>query len=179
MVPLKSDEAAGQVNLLLNANTGTFHLIGEINETALFLVHQALMKIMQESTEDRIKFMLTTQGGDLYSAFGIYDLIKASPRPVDIVAVAYCMSAGTLIQLAGSKRMALPNTHLLIHFGAELHTSVSLQKHLAELNKTYIDMLVARTGKAKKVVQKWVSNETYFNVKEAMDCGLLDAIVEA
>lgn len=178
-MPTKSDDSQGQVNLLLNSETSTFHLIGEINETALFLVHQALMKLTTESKAERFKFMLTTQGGDLYSAFGIYDLVKACPRPVDIIAVAYCMSAGTLIQLAGDQRLALPNTHILIHFGAELHTSVSIQEHLAELNKTYIDMLMKRTGKTKKTVQKWVSNETYFNVQEAKEAGLLDAIVEA
>lgn len=175
----KSDEGPGVVNCIVNADTGTFHLIGEINENALFLVHKALMSMMANSKTERIKFMLTTPGGDLYSAFGIYDLIKACQRPVDIVAVAYCMSAGTLIQQAGAQRFATPNTHLMVHFGSELHTSVNVQKHLAELNATYIQMLIARTGKTKKVVSKWISNETYFNATEAKEAGLIDAIVEA
>ncbi|HLL61182.1 MAG TPA: ATP-dependent Clp protease proteolytic subunit, partial [Candidatus Nitrosocosmicus sp.] len=64
---------------------------------------------------ETIILTITSEGGFLFPAFALYDHIKASKKPVDIIAEGFCMSAAVVIMQAGRKRISRPNTLFMIH----------------------------------------------------------------
>ena len=77
---------------------------------------------------------LTTYGGDVYAALGVYDIIKnlTGDYTVNIICSGYVMSAGIPIILAGTNRCAYENTTFMIH---EI-SSLSLDK-LSKMKKYF------------------------------------------
>lgn len=58
---------------------------------------------------------ITSEGGDSYAMFKIYDHIKNSPLPIITMVAGYASSAGFIIFLAGDLRIVFPNTFLGFH----------------------------------------------------------------
>lgn len=144
-------------------------------------LHQAFAFHLTEfnrlpSTEP-ITVNFSTYGGDVYYALAIYDLIKASRRPVDIVANGPLMSAGTLIIQAARRRLATSGAYLLVHFGSESSDSQAQLKHWRELEKKWLSLFSERTEIGIRTVKKWHAGETYFSAEEALKVGLIDEVV--
>jgi ATP-dependent protease ClpP protease subunit len=62
-----------------------------------------------------IYLFITSHGGDLFQGFLAYDYIKNSPTPIYTVAVAYAISAGSIMFMAGHQRFMTKNSYILIH----------------------------------------------------------------
>lgn len=164
-------------SVAVSSDLGTITICGAVDEGMLFKVALCLEDIKLKSPKDRVVILLSSSGGEVYSAFGIVDLIENFPKPVDIIAVGHCMSAGMTILQAGTRRAATLNTHLLIHFGTETHDTKDQQKHHNSLEAKMIEQFVNRTGKSKRVVNKWISKESYFTAQEALAAGLIDEVL--
>jgi ATP-dependent protease ClpP protease subunit len=67
--------------------------------------------------KEHIDVLLTSFGGDLYHSLAIFDRIQQSTVPVHIHVFGPCMSGGSLILQAGTKRILYPSSRLMIHYG--------------------------------------------------------------
>lgn len=91
-----------------------FSLTGEVNENMAEFVLRA-MKKLNDINHDPITIHLQTYGGGVYEGFSIYDELMASPSPIIIKASGKIASMGIVIFLAGTERLATPNTRFMIH----------------------------------------------------------------
>jgi ATP-dependent protease ClpP protease subunit len=137
-----------------------------------------ILNAMPKQRGGQITIALSTYGGDADIALGLYDLIKGNSRPVRVVAIGPCMSAGTLITQAAHIRAAFPSTHFLLHFGSEVANSKA-ERDMNEIRNKYWNKLIAdRAGLDVERVSAWHHGETYFTSGEALKNSLIDEIVE-
>lgn len=136
--------------------------------TVFFTAHQ----------DEKVTIFLSTYGGCTYSAFGIFDLMKAHRGELDVVCVGPVFSAGTIILMGGKRRLAFPLTTFLVHFGTEINDSLSEKKQSDRTFKIYKDILDKRTGVTRRVVGQWLNGETYMDARRAKMVGLIDDLIE-
>lgn len=134
---------------------------------------------MYKITPPPIYLYLTTNGGDIYSAFSVIDCITRLKVDVYTVVDGFVASAGTLISLAGKKRFILPNAYMLIH---ELRSGVwgkmsdmtDEYENLKKLMDHLTDYYVKHTKITKKTLEKILKKDSIWNAEECMRRGLVE-----
>lgn len=157
-------------------------LIGDVSEDLVADFHDQVARQLQKAPDSKnLTVLLSTAGGDVYSAFAIYDAIKGWSKHrgrTKVIATGACMSAGSMIILqAADQRFATPNTHLMVHFGDENSDSAGASKHNKRLTKEMKEILLKKTGKPARTVSSWFSKDTYFDVHEAVERNLIDGVI--
>jgi ATP-dependent protease ClpP protease subunit len=71
----------------------------------------------KKSSKSEINIIMNNPGGDWYHGMAIYDAIKYSPCPSTIKVYGYAMSMGGVILQAADKRVMMPNSTFMIHYG--------------------------------------------------------------
>jgi ATP-dependent protease ClpP protease subunit len=127
-----------------------------------------------------IRVILSTTGGDVSSAFAIYDLFKANSRPVDILVNGPCMSSGTLILQAARDRAATPHSSFLIHYGSRSADSHSEAEYDRRMHEKWVDLMADRAAPrtSRHDMDLLHRGETYLTAPEALMHGIIDRIVE-
>lgn len=98
-------------------------------------------KAMNEDENKPIEIFLSTFGGDLYSAFGIYDLLRVSPVPIHVYVFGQCMSAGTVIMQGAEKRFVSKSSRLMIHYGSTTDEGTSNPVRVDEVWKEHREIM--------------------------------------
>jgi ATP-dependent Clp protease protease subunit len=162
---------------LVDVKNGIIPLIGEVNEDMYAKVVASIIAMSHlASPPQEITFLLSTYGGDLYSAFAIYDMIKRQEVKTKVMCNGPVMSAGTIIMQAADERVITPRSYLMYHFGSQVAETQQCVVHFAEITKD-VKQLYQQTSKAsKKTINGWFEKETYYNAKQALELGLVDRI---
>ena len=131
---------------------------------------------------------LTTGGGDVESGLGIYDLISEHKDNATIIVDGFAYSMGGVILQAAGRRLAMPHSHVMLHFGYQGVEDTNQEnfkrklKHSAKLddicNEVVWNRMRERWPKMRKAtVVKKTENDWYLSPMEAMEEGLLDGLV--
>uniref|UniRef100_UPI000784BFD7 ATP-dependent Clp protease proteolytic subunit n=1 Tax=Treponema endosymbiont of Eucomonympha sp. TaxID=1580831 RepID=UPI000784BFD7 len=157
-------------------------LSGEINKAlAERIIRQVL--VMEADSGDAIRVFIDSPGGDADAGYAIFDMLRFVSAPIYTVGMGLVASAGSLVLLAAPKerRLALPNSHYLIHqplsgikgvaTEIEIHAQ-ELEKLRAKLNRLIAD----ETGKTVEEVQKDTDRDYWMNAEEALTYGLVSRI---
>lgn len=157
---------------------------GEINEQ---LVHEVVAKILlleSLSATKPITVYIDSPGGNVYSGFAIFDMLRFVKPPVKIVGMGLVASAASLILLAAKKqnRFALPNSQYLIHqpLSEMKGVATDLEIHAKEIEriKLRINSLIAdETGKKIEEVFKDTERDYWLNAEEAVNYGLVSKVI--
>lgn len=163
-------------------------LSGSINETFCQRLFPDLIEWEADENVQEITIYLTSNGGQSDVALGVCDFLKAFPKPITIVAAGVCHSAAVTILQMADKRLALPNTHFMIHpmsILESMETSVFQiaqdSEYFQRIEKKKLEIIGARTGMLPEKIQELYKNKLYFSAQEARNFGpngLIDAIVE-
>ena len=160
-------------------------LLGEINiETAGNFVKG--LKLLEAASSDPVEVMISSEGGDVYDMFGIYDVLRASKCRIRTIGFGKIMSAAILLQAAGDERYCYKNTHFMTHqaawenptmdFGSQ---HLNIVKHVMNMDIHCIKCLAAHTklsiAKWKKISQNL---DYYFDAKKALEFGVVDQIID-
>jgi ATP-dependent Clp protease protease subunit len=112
-------------------------------------------------------------------------MIRFIGAPVWTIGMGLVASAGALILLGAPKerRVALPNSHYLIHQPLSSYKGVAtdIEIHALELEKMRqkINLLIAaETGKPLALVEKDTDRDHWLSAREALEYGLVSAVVE-
>lgn len=95
-----------------------FFLCGEINEETVKSVMQWLVyENLEYNKSKMLQLYINSEGGSLYDAFGLIDMMQSSNHPIQTIAVGTLMSAAFLIFSAGTKghRYIYKNTGIMCH----------------------------------------------------------------
>jgi len=163
--------------------TRTILINGEIEkDLAERVIKQVL--IMDNLSRDPITILIDSPGGDVYSGFSIYDIIRFVSAPVRVIGMGLVASAAALIFLAVPKerRFGFPNSSYLIHqpLSGIQGVATEIEIHARELEKTKArlnEIISEATGQSLERVAKDTDRDYWMNAKEAEEYGILSKIV--
>jgi ATP-dependent Clp protease, protease subunit len=156
-----------------------------ISDQIANLVIAQLLHLESEDPDKDISIYINSPGGDVYSGLAIYDTMQFIKPDVTTICFGIAMSMGSLLLTGGTngKRLALPNSRILIHqpsAGFE-GQSTDIEIHAREIieMRGRIDGLYAKhTGKSAEEVNRDMERDRFFKADEAVDYGLIDRVIE-
>lgn len=177
-------ERAYDIYSLLLKNRIVFMGMGVNDQVANLIVAQLLF-LDQEDGEKPIQMYINSPGGVIYAGLAIYDTMQAINPPVSTTAVGITASFGTVLLTAGTKgkRYALPNATIHMHQplgGTQGQASdiVIQANEIIRLKQLLNNVFVKHTGKPYEVVERDTDRDVYFNPTQALEYGLIDAILD-
>jgi ATP-dependent Clp protease protease subunit len=184
---LEDFNAEDRIDLKLLENN-TYFLNGEICEESVGACAKWLIcENLDVSKEKILTLYINSTGGDLYQAFGLIDVMQASPHVVRCIGIGSVMSAAFLIFAAADRgqRYAAKNTSFMCHQFSEnmenkYHDLKATMKENDICNDKMINILKEATGLAPSVIKKKLlpPSDVYLTAQEVLDVGIADHILE-
>ena len=148
------------------------------------LIVAQLLHLESQDPDKDISIYINSPGGSIHAGMAIYDTMQFIKPQVQTICCGIAMSMGSLLLTAGApgKRMALPNSRILIHqpsAGFEGQSS-DIEIHMNEILKTRatIDELYAQhTGLTIEQVHEDMERDRFFTADQAVEYGLIDRIL--
>jgi ATP-dependent Clp protease protease subunit len=148
------------------------------------LIVAQLLHLESDDPDKDISLYINSPGGSIYAGLAIYDTMQFIKPEVATMCVGIAMSMGSLLLAAGAKgkRMALPNSRILIHqpsAGFE-GQSTDIEIHAREILKTRkrVDEIYAKhTGQPEDQVHRDMERDRFFKAEEAAEYGLIDRVI--
>jgi ATP-dependent Clp protease protease subunit len=149
------------------------------------LVVAQLLHLESQDPEKDISIYINSPGGSIYAGLAIYDTMQFIKPDVATMCVGIAMSMGSLLLTGGArgKRMALPNSRILIHqpsAGFE-GQSTDIEIHAREIIRTRkrIDEIYAHhTGQPEEQVNRDMERDRFFTAQQSVEYGLIDRVIE-
>jgi ATP-dependent Clp protease protease subunit len=158
-------------------------LSGEINKSLGERIIRQLI-LLEDQGDDPIKVFIDSPGGDADAGFAIFDMMRFIKPEVIIIGMGLVASAAAIILLAAPKerRIALPNSHYLIHqpLSGMRGVATEIEIHAKELDKLRrkINKLISEeTGQKIDKVEKDTDRDYWMNAEEALEYGLISKII--
>jgi ATP-dependent protease ClpP protease subunit len=159
------------------------NLIGNIDFETVRPLVETLDAIRNDDNVSQIALTLNSTGGGFYSAFGLFDYLKAYPKPVDIIAMGACQSSAAAVLQTGRRRLAHPHTFFWLHEGKysiQDHKTVRLiQADIADFEmqeEVFVEILSSKASISKKQLKALCRSEHGFGAQEAIKLGLIDQL---
>ena len=157
-----------------------------VTEDIANLIVAQLIHLESEDPDKDISMYVNSPGGSVYAGLAIYDTMQYIKPDVQTICVGVAMSMGALLLSGGAagKRMALPNSKILIHQGsAGFHgqpTDIEIQaREVIGLKRLMEEIMSKHTGQSIDKVQKDMDRDYYMTSAEAKDYGVIDAVVSS
>ena len=158
----------------------------EVNDTTASLVIAQLLFLEAEDPEKDINLYINSPGGSVTAGMAIYDTMKYIKCDVSTVCIGMAASMGAFLLAGGTKgkRYALPNAEVMIHQpsgGAQGQaTEIEITaKHILETKRKLNQILADNTGQPYEVVAADTERDNWKSAKEAMEYGLIDAVISS
>jgi ATP-dependent Clp protease protease subunit len=158
----------------------------EINDTSANLLTAQLLFLEAEDPEKDISLYINSPGGSVTSSLGIYDTMQIIRPDVSTVCMGMAASGAAVLLAGGApgKRMALPNSRVLIHqpHGGAQGQAVDIEnqaREIAFLRKRIDEILAFHTGQPVDRVAKDTDRDFILGAGEAVAYGLVDEILTA
>lgn len=158
--------------------------LGEaIDDHTANIVIAQLLFLDAENNND-IKFYINSPGGSVTAGLAIYDTMQYIKSDVSTICVGIAASMASVLLAAGKKgkRLALPNSEVMIHQvmgGAEGQASdiTIMADHINKTKKKINLILAKHSGKKSEIVEKDSDRDNYMSAEEAKKYGLIDKVI--
>jgi ATP-dependent Clp protease protease subunit len=155
------------------------------DDTANLVVAQ-LLHLESADPDKDISLYINSPGGVVYAGLAIYDTMQFIKPDVQTICFGVAMSMGSLLLAGGTKgkRMALPNSRILIHqpSGGFQGQSADIEIHAREILelRRHIDQIYARhTEQSVERVHDDMERDRYFTAEQAREYGLVDRVISS
>jgi ATP-dependent Clp protease, protease subunit len=156
-----------------------------VTEDIANLIVAQLIHLESEDPEKDISIYINSPGGSVYAGLAIYDTMQYIKPDVQTICVGVAMSMGALLLAGGSddKRMATPNSKILIHqvSGGFQGQATDIEIHAKEIIdvRRRLDEIIAKhTGQPLEKVAKDTERDYFMSADEATEYNLIDRVIE-
>ncbi len=156
-----------------------------INDDIANLVVAQMIHLESEDPDKDISMYVNSPGGSVYAGLAVYDTMQFIKPDVQTICVGVAMSMGALLLAggAGGKRMALPNSKILIHqvSGGFQGQATDIEIHAKEIIdvRGRLDEIIAKhTGQSLERVSKDTERDYFMSAEEAVEYSIVDRILE-
>ena len=157
----------------------------EVNDTTASLVVAQLLYLEAQDPDKDIQFYINSPGGSVTAGMAIYDTMQYIKCDVATICVGLAASMGAFLLSAGTKgkRMALPNSEIMIHqpSAGTQGQITDMTIHLRRLEKVKERMnriLSENTGKPYEEVVAACERDNFLSPQEALEFGLIDRVLD-
>ena len=144
-----------------------------------------LLFLDSEASDKDIKLYINSPGGMVTAGLAIYDTMQFVKSDVSTICVGVAASMAATLLAAGAKgkRLALPNSEVMLHQvmgGAEGQASdIKIRaEHILKLHSRLNGILAKHTGQTMEKIEKDSDRDFYMSAQEALEYGLVDKIIQ-
>mmetsp|Transcript_635 Transcript_635/g.1108 ORF Transcript_635/g.1108 Transcript_635/m.1108 type:complete len:213 (-) Transcript_635:2527-3165(-) len=157
---------------------------GEINDHLCSLLIKNLLFYYINGQTTNTKMFINSTGGNIMSGMSIYDTINALRNEASTISLGISASMAAFLLASGTvnKRLALPNSRIMIHQplggiqGSLLEIEIQTKELLFHRNNlNYI--LAKKTGNTIEKIEQDTDRDKYFTPTEAFQYGLIDKVI--
>ena len=156
-----------------------------IDDTVANLVVAQLLFLESEDPDKDISIYINSPGGSVTAGLAIYDTMQYIKPDVSTICIGMAASMGAVLLTAGAegKRIALPNSRIMIHqpMGGMQGQASDIEIHAKEILKTRAklnEILAMHTGRPLEKIEPDTDRYFYISAEEAQQYGIVDKIIE-
>ena len=164
-------------------NDRIIFLSDEVNDTTASLVVAQLLFLEAQDPDKDICFYINSPGGSVTAGMAIYDTMNYVKCDVSTICIGMAASMGAFLLSAGpkGKRIALPNSEIMIHQplgGAKGQaTDIKIQADLILRTRDNLNRILAEnTGKSIEEIARDTERDNFMTAQQALEYGLIDKI---
>ena len=157
----------------------------EVNDTTASLIVAQLLYLEAQDPDKDIQFYINSPGGSVTAGMAIYDTMQYIKCDVATICVGMAASMGAFLLSAGAKgkRMALPNSEIMIHQPSagtkgQITDMAIHMKRLETIKARMNKILAENTGKSVEEVTAACERDNFMTADEAMNYGIIDKVIE-
>jgi ATP-dependent Clp protease protease subunit len=166
-------------------NDRIIFLSDEVNDaTASLVVAQMLFLEAQDPDKD-ISFYINSPGGSVTAGMAIYDTMNFIKCDVSTICIGMAASMGAFLLAAGAKgkRLALPNSEIMIHqpLGGMQGQATDIKIHadrIIRMRRTLNEILAKQTGRPVEEIERDTERDNFLSAEEAKAYGLIDEVID-
>jgi len=161
----------------------------EISDPLASLVTAQLLFLESQDPDKDIHLYINSPGGSVTAGFSILDTMNYIKCGVSTICLGMAASFGAVLLSAGAKgkRLALPNSDIMIHQPA-VHgggiqgqaTDIKIMSdHIQRSKRRLNEILAANTGQSVERLEQDTERDNFMSAQEALDYGLIDKIMNS
>lgn len=155
-----------------------------VDQVANNVIAQLLFLDHEDSKKD-IYLYINTPGGSVTAGLAIYDTMQYVKAPVSTICIGIAASMGAVLLAAGQKgkRIALPNSEIMLHqvMGGAEGQAIEIEitaKHIVQIKDKINQILAKHTGQKLDSIERDTDRDFYLTSQEAKGYGLIDEIIK-
>jgi ATP-dependent Clp protease protease subunit len=156
-----------------------------VNDEVANLIVAQLLHLESSDPDKDISLYINSPGGSIYAGLSIYDTMQFIKPDVQTICFGIAMSMGSLLLAGGAKgkRLALPNSRILIHqpssgFEGQATDIEIHAREVLELRKRIDKIYALHTGKTEEEVNHDMERDRFFTGEQAREYGLIDKVID-
>lgn len=160
----------------------------EVNSVTAGLVVAQLLFLEGQDPEKDICLYINSPGGSVTDGMAIYDTMNYIKCDVSTICMGMAASMGAFLLSSGTKgkRLALPNTEIMIHQPLIAGGGISGQVTDIQIRSKYLQrtkdnlnrILSENTGKDYETVCRDTERDNFMTAEEALEYGLIDKVLD-
>ena len=159
-------------------------LVGEVNDQTANLLVAQLLFLESENPDKDIHLYINSPGGSVSAGLSIFDTMQFIKPDVSTMCLGMAASMGSFLLMAGAKgkRLALPNSRIMIHQpsgGAQGQASdIEIQaREILALRQRLNEILSRHTGQPLETIARDTERDNYKSAETAKEYGLVDEVL--
>jgi ATP-dependent Clp protease protease subunit len=160
-------------------------LVGPVTDQTANIVVAQLLFLESENPDKDISLYINSPGGSVSAGLSVFDTMQFIKPDVSTLCMGIAASMGSFLLMAGAKgkRMALPNSRVMIHqpSGGAQGQATDIEIHAREILKTreQLNKIYAeRTGQTIEKIRSDMERDMFMDPTEAKAYGLIDQVLE-
>ncbi len=157
----------------------------EVNDVTASLVVAQLLFLESEDPDKDINLYINSPGGSITAGMAIYDTMNYIKCDVSTICIGMAASMGAFLLAAGAKgkRLALPNSEIMIHqpLGGMQGQATDIKihaDHILAIKDRMNRILSENTGKPLEVIEQDTERDNFMFAPAALEYGLIDKVIE-
>ena len=149
------------------------------------LIVAQLIHLESEDPDKDISLYINSPGGSVYAGMAIYDTMQFIKPDVQTICVGIAMSMGAFLLAGGAKgkRMALPNSKILIHqvsagFQGQATDIEIHAREIIDMRQNLDRLLSLHTGQPAEKVKQDTERDNFMSAEEAKTYGIIDQVID-
>ena len=166
-------------------NDRIIFLADEVNDVTASLVVAQMLYLEAQDPDKDIYFYINSPGGSISAGMAIYDTMNFIKCDVSTICIGMAASMGAFLLSAGTKgkRLALPNSEIMIHqpLGGTSGQATDIKihaDHILRIREKLNRLLSEQTGQSYETICQDTERDNYMTAEQAAAYGLVDKVIE-
>ena len=160
-------------------------LSDEVNDVTASLVVAQMLYLEAQDPDKDINFYINSPGGSISAGMAIYDTMNFIKCDVSTICLGMAASMGAFLLSSGTpgKRLALPNSEIMIHqpLGGTQGQATDIKihaEHIVRIRERMNRILSEQTGRPYEEICRDTERDNFMTAQQALEYGLVDKVVE-